>query len=172
MRHWEARVPRWDLRRLVERLDHAGLAEGIVAPEQQGRVTTDRGADVLELELVGVGGVDCDLLDLAVRLPAYLDSGRVDVPGVVEEARLIAHDLELIAVRDDEAAVEVRNDIVWQAKRRGERDVDAARPDDLLRVHALGLACEKPDGVHAVAAHVHQRAALELGEKGRTSSAP
>ena len=63
----------------------------------------------------------------------------------------------------DEAAVEVREDAAREAKRPGKETSTPLLPDDLLGVHALRLAGEETERVDAVAADVHQRAAVELG---------
>ena len=60
------------------------------------------------------------------------------------------------------------------------RHVDPGRAEDLLRPHALGLAGEQPRAGDAVAADVHQRAAVELRARagcrpasaGRTGTTP
>jgi hypothetical protein len=44
-----------------------------------------------------------------------------------------------------------------------ERKVDSARGKNLLSVDAFGLAGEEPRPVDAVAAEIHQRAAIKLG---------
>jgi hypothetical protein len=42
------------------------------------------------------------------------------------------------------------------------RHVHAVAPDHLLRGHGQRLAGEQPQAAHAVAADVHQRAAVEI----------
>lgn len=48
----------------VQRLEHACLPDSVVAPEQRRRLAANCGAHVLELELVRVGPLDRDLVDL------------------------------------------------------------------------------------------------------------
>jgi len=88
------------------------------------------------------------------------------VPRVGEEERaLLADGLQLVARGQHEPAVDLRDDVVGEAERAGERDVDAARAERLLAVHALGLARQQARAADAVAADVHQRASVEVGEQ-------
>ena len=58
----------------------------------------------------------------------------------------------------------VREHVAGEAQRGHERDVDAVAADHLLGVHALGLgAGQRAAAAHAVAADVHQPAAVEVG---------
>ena len=115
----------------MERLERARLRDGVLAAEEQRRASVNRICEVLELEPVGVRGRDGDALRSFVA--SELDAGRSDVPRILDmEAAVLAHHLELVAERKDEAAVEVCEYVIRQSKRRGEADVDAARTDDLL----------------------------------------
>src|SRR4051795_7419130 len=72
-------------RRGVQRLERAGLADGVGAPEQELRLAACGRAHVLHLEPVGVLAFDLDPLDAVGT--SHLDHRRVAVPGVVEEER-------------------------------------------------------------------------------------
>src|ERR671935_1562368 len=93
------------LRRAIERLDRARVADGVVPAEQRLVPAADRVAQVLELEPVGVLGVEVDALDGAVA--AQLDHRPARVPRIIEEERAVLADrLELVALRQDEAAAD------------------------------------------------------------------
>src|SRR3954451_6329073 len=83
------------LRRGVQRLERARLADRIPPPEQQLRLPAGGGADVLELEAVRVLMLHIDRLD-ALRA-AFLDVRLIAVPWVVQEERALAADrLDLV----------------------------------------------------------------------------
>src|SRR5260370_10721309 len=148
--------------RLVQRLDGASLPHGIVAAEQWWRLAADREGHVLGFQPVGVGYRDLDPLDAV--LAAHLDHPNAAMPGIVEEQRaLLAYDLELVAGRERQPRIEMPEDVVAKAHRRGERDVDTLAADHLLGADALGLAGDQPGATDAVAADIHQRSALESG---------
>src|SRR5437588_1335765 len=150
--------------RSVQRLDHARVVGGVLAAEKRLGAAADRVAQVLELEAVRVRALDLDSLHLAVA--AELDHRAPGVPRVVEEERaLLADRLELVARRQDEPAVDLAEDVVGEAEGPGERDVDTARAERLLAVHALGLARQQTRAADAVAPDVHERAALEVGQQ-------
>src|SRR3954451_25487553 len=93
------------------------------AAEARRPAAAGRGREVRELAGVRVGGLRRDRLDGAVA--AHLDDRRATLPGVVEEQRaLVTHGLELVAGGDDEAAVELADDVVGEAQDARERDVD------------------------------------------------
>ena len=93
-----------------------------------------------------------------------LDHGLGAVPRIVEEERPLGADrLELVALGQRRAAVEERVDVAREAHRAAEDPVRPARADVGLAVHRLGLAGEQARAAHAVAAHVHQAAALDVG---------
>src|SRR5262249_8982386 len=147
---------------LVQRPESARLADCVLAAEQQLALTADRGADVLELQPVGVRVLELDPLD-AVVMP-HLDDGLVAVPRVVEEERALAPNrLELVAVHEGGAAVERRDHVAGEPQRPGEDPIGARRPEPRLAPDALRLAAEQPRAGDVVTADVHQRAALEFG---------
>ena len=85
------------------------------------------------------------------------------MPRIVEEQRaILAHHLELVAGCERQSGVKVGHDFVGTQHRSGEHDIDAVAPDHLLGTDPHGLAGDQPGAVHAVAAHVHQRSAVEL----------
>ena len=84
---------------------------------------------------------------------------------------LVADDLELVAHGLLEADVEVRKHVAGEAHRRRHRDVDAVAAGHLLGEHALGLAGDQSRAAHAVAAEIHQRAAVEARAAGARSRA-
>ena len=64
---------------------------------------------------------------------AQLDHRLTAVPGIVEEqARLVADDLQLVAVGEGEAGVEVGEHVRAEPHRAGERHVDSVAADALL----------------------------------------
>ena len=135
------------LGRAAEGLECARLADGVLAPEQQWRVATDRVAHVLQLELVGVRRFDgiC-----STSIVSGSGSRRSSIAGEwmcqgssTNTLAFVANHLELVAIREDEAAVEVGHDLAREAQGRGEADVDPARSDDLLGEDALGLSREE-----------------------------
>ena len=86
------------------------------------------------------------------------------MPGIRQPQRsLVADDLEQVLAGEREAGVEVGRDFVRKPHDAGERDVDAVAADRLLARHPLGLAGDQTGAAHAVAADVHQRAAVERG---------
>src|SRR5207247_4266626 len=105
---------------------------------------------VVQPEPVRIRALDLDPLHLGAA--AQLDHRAPRVPGVVEEERaLLADRLQLVALRQDEPAVELPEDVAGEAERRGELHVDAARAERLLAVDALGLAGQQPRAADAVA---------------------
>ena len=91
-------------------------------------------------------------------------TGSLAVPRIVEEERPVAADrLELVAFGKSRPAVELGEDVTREAHRAREDPVGSARADELLPVHALGLTAEQTRSTDAVAADIHQAAALELG---------
>ena len=62
-----------------------------------------------------------------------------------------------------EGAVELREDVVCEREDARETDVDPRRREPLAPEHDLGLPGEEPCDVDAVAAEVHECAAVELG---------
>ena len=148
------------LGRAVERLDHPRLRERVLPPEQRLRLAGDRGGEVHELERVRVGRGHVDLLAVE-KHPA----AQVRPPRRLEHERpVLADRLHALPVRQRERGVELRDDVAGEAERSVEVDVDARRADHLLAVHVLGLAAEQPRAADAVAADVHQRAAVEVGD--------
>jgi hypothetical protein len=92
-----------------------------------------------------------------------LDPGPGDVPRVVDkQAASLSDQLEFVAERENEAAVEVREDAIREAQRGCKDDVDAALADYPIGLNRDRFAAERPYRVHAVAADVHQGAAVEL----------
>jgi hypothetical protein len=88
------------------------------------------------------------------------------MPGIVEEQRALGADhLELVAIGHVDAAVEMRHDVAGEAHGPGEADVHAVPAGHLLARHLDRLAGHHPRAAHAVAPHVHQGAALELGRQ-------
>src|SRR5207248_4804283 len=94
------------LRRFVEGLDRARLAERVVAAEERLRLATDRVREVLELELVAVRVLELDELHLAAK--TELEPRLPDQPGIPDDDRALGADrLELASIREIEPAVEV-----------------------------------------------------------------
>src|SRR2546423_11886909 len=134
----------------MEGVEGRRLADGVFAAENQRRLASDRGADVLELEPVGVGRLDADLLGSRVG-PAQLDAGLTDRERLRnEDAAVRADQLQASAAGIDEAAVEDADDLLFERPRSCQDDVDAARPGDLLSPSAHRLAAEQPERVDAV----------------------
>src|SRR5437588_9424 len=105
--------------RAVQRLDDARVSDPVLATEQRLGTAADRVAQVVQLEPIGVRPVDLDPLDLTGT--AELDHRAPCVPGVVEEERaLLADRLQLVALRQDEPAVELPEGVAGEAERRGE----------------------------------------------------
>src|SRR5690348_10288291 len=74
---------------MAQRLQHAGLADGVRAAQARRALARDRGGEVLELEPVRVGALDLDARAVVV------DARLVAVPRVAHlEAALGAHDLQ------------------------------------------------------------------------------
>ena len=78
---------------------------------------------------------------------------------------LFADGFHALAIGQRERGVELGDDIVREAERPVEVDVDPGRADDLLAVDPLGLASEQARAADAVAADVHQRTAVEVGRQ-------
>src|SRR6185437_4892282 len=93
--------------------------------------------------------------------------------GVRDENRcLLADHLQPRPAWDDEAAVEVADDSVRERQRSREDDVDPAWADHLLTSGALWLAGDQAEAADAVAADVHQRAAVEGRVEACIAGAP
>ena len=106
--------------------------------------------------------LELDALDAAVA--PQLDHRDDAVPRVVEEERALAADrLQLVPVRQRGAAVERRDHVVREAQQPAEDPVGAGRPVPRLAVHATGSPPRRRDAADAVAADVHERAALDVG---------
>src|SRR5205823_5679681 len=104
-KRWNAALGCGLLGRAVQRLDHAGVADGILAAQERLPNPADRVAQVLQLGSVGVHPLDLDPLHLAAA--AELDHRLPRVPRVVEEERaLLADRLQLVARGQDEPAVD------------------------------------------------------------------
>src|SRR5207237_9884447 len=102
---------------------------------------------------------------LPPRLPHALapDPRRPPVPRSGEEERALAADrFELVARRQRRPAVEEPEDVIGETHRAGEDPVGAARADQLLPEDQLRLAGKQPRAADAVAADVHQAAALDV----------
>ena len=84
---------------------------------------------------------------------------------------MLADDLELVAVGEAQAGVEMRDDVVREAHRADEHDVDAVAADHLLRGHPERFAGQQPRGADAIATNVHQRASVQAGGKPDVSVA-
>ena len=67
----------------MQRLERPRLRERVLAAEKQLAAAANNVADVLDLELIRVGGLEFDALDAVVA--AELDCGAIAVPRVVEE---------------------------------------------------------------------------------------
>src|SRR5262245_52265785 len=105
--------------------------------------------------------LELDPLDSAVA--SELDHRLDAVPGIVEEERAVASDrLELVTLGKSRPAVELCDDVTGKAHRTGENPVGAAGADVLLPVHLVRLAREQAGAADAVAADVHQAAALDI----------
>jgi xylose isomerase len=129
--------------RAVERLDRTGLSHRVLAAQGRLRLTSDGVAHVLELEAVRVGRLYRNLLHTAGR--PELDHRPPAMPGIVEEERtLLADRLQLVALRENQARVELRQQVAREAHRSGEELVDAAFAEDLLAVDLLRPAPKQP----------------------------
>src|SRR5689334_16194910 len=105
-----------------EGFDRPRVPDGVVATQHQLRLAADRLADVLELEAIGVDGLELDPLRLTPA--AELDHGLARVPGIVEEQRSLAPNrLELVPRRQRGATVEEAEDVAWEPQRAGEDPV-------------------------------------------------
>ena len=105
-------------------------------------------------------GGRAQLLRLAVARDDDQRLGRL--PGRGDEDRaLAADDLDRVAAVHVHPAVERPEDVAGEAQDAGEAGVDAVAAGHHLAGHALGLAQQQPQCAHAVAADVHQRAALQ-----------
>ena len=135
-------------------------ATASLAPEAGGALAGDGRREVLELARVRVRRSTSIRSTRAGA--AQLDHRGARMPRVVEpEDAVGACHFELVASRQIEAAVDRREHVAGEAQQPGEAHVDAVAAPNLLRVHRERLAREQPGGAHAVAADVHQRAALE-----------
>ena len=120
--------------------------------------------EILELELVRVRSLDREHLGLSVA--AELDRRLEPVPGVVhDDVATLPDHLELLTDRDVQAGVELGDDTPRRVHRRREADVDSSLVEDVRSVHLMRLAGEQSCRVDAVAADVHQRATVRLGEE-------
>ena len=157
--------------RAVQRLDRPRLAERVVATEELRGAPRDRVGEVVELEPVRVPGLDRDRLDLGRLLAAGAPGDRdvpapVDPPGSLDDQHaVLPDDLHPLAPRRAERGLELPDDVVRAAQRPVERHVDPGRPRDLLAAHVLRVARDEADPADAVAADVHQRAAVELRQR-------
>ena len=131
------------------------------AAEQRRGLAADRRREVLDLEAVGVDRLDLDPLDGrrrgAARSPAC-GSAR-DRRGTASPRRRRPRARRARAM--PKPASKCASTSSGEAHRRGEADVDAVAAEHLLGADALGLAGEQPRSADAVAADVHQRAAVE-----------
>jgi hypothetical protein len=119
------------------------LAHRVFAAEDRLRLTADGSAEVLELEAVGIGGRYGDLLHSAGG--PELDYWSLAMPRVVEEERaLLADRLQLVALQENQAGVELAQNVAREAHRPGEELVHAALAQYLLTVDLLRLAPEQP----------------------------
>ena len=126
-------------------------------------LAADRRRQVLGLEAVGVDGARSRSARYAVARGCSSIAGLRQCHGSSSAQRaLVADDLEQVAAGQREAGVEVARGR-RPAKRivAGERDVDAVAAERLLGAHPLGLAGDQAGAAHAVAADVHQGAAVE-----------
>src|SRR2546423_2379288 len=129
----------------MEGVEGRRLADGVFAAENQRRLASDGGADVLELEPVGVRGLDADLLGARLG-PAQLDAGLLDRERLRnEDAAVRADQLQAHAARIDETAVEYADNLLLERQRSREDDDDAARPGDLVSPAAHRLAADQPE---------------------------
>ena len=148
------------LGRAVERLDHARLGDRVVAAEQRLSLAGDRGRQVRELPLVRVRRRHVHLLAVDEHAAAP-----VRAPRRLEHERPVLSDrLQPLPLRQRERRVEDPDDVVREAQDPVEVDVDAGGADHLLAVDALRLAAEEARAADAVAADVHQRPAVEVGD--------
>src|SRR4051812_47924857 len=151
-------------RRAVERVDRPRLGDGVGPAEPRRRAAEDRRRDVLELARVRVHGLGLQALGL--RAVAGDEDRRLRrLPGTRHEQRgRVAHHLDRVPAVDVHAAVERRQHVAGEAQHGGQPAVHAAALHE-LGAHALGLgAAHQAQRAHAVAADVHQRSALELGQ--------
>src|SRR5207249_7271511 len=124
------------------RIDHPRLTDGVLAPQERIGSAPNSVAEVLELEPIRVDRLDLDPLHpgVATKLDHRLDA----VPWIVEEERPIAPDrLELVTFGQGRPAVELGEDVAGEPHRACEDPVGAARADELLTVHLLGLTGEQ-----------------------------
>src|SRR5581483_10523274 len=86
------------LRRAVERVDRARLADRVVAAEERRLEPADRAREIVDLEAVRVGSADVDELPLVAA--ADDDSRLADIPRPRDlEPSVRAHDLEPLPQR-------------------------------------------------------------------------
>src|SRR2546423_13775540 len=98
----------------MEGVEGRRLADGVFAAENQRRLASDRGTDVLELEPVGVGGLDADLLGSRLG-PAQLDAGLMDRERLRNEnAAVRADQLQASAAGVDGTPVGDARDLLLQ----------------------------------------------------------
>src|SRR3954463_9263778 len=104
---------------MEQRLQHARLAERVLAPEPRRAAIGDRRLDVVELAPVGGGLLDVDALavELDHRVAAVPRVAQHDAPAVAD--RLQARQLGV------ERALQARGDAAGESERRDEVRVDA-----------------------------------------------
>ena len=84
------------------------------------------------------------------------------MPGVIEPQDAVgAGHFEFVARRQVQAAVERGEHVAGEAEQPGKAYVDAVAAPNLMGADRVRLARKQPCRAHAVAADVHQRAALE-----------
>src|SRR5207245_11471784 len=98
----------------------------VLTAEQRRVLAADRAAHVLEHELVGVLRLDLDELDV---VPALQPQPRPPaVPRIADRDRAVRADrLDLAALGEVEAGVEMCEQLTRERQRRGKADVDARR---------------------------------------------
>src|SRR4249919_107724 len=149
-------------RRSIESVDRAGLSERIIPSQTRRLRACDCAREVLELAHVRVAQRDIDTGDLVAPreydVPAVVDAPR----GLDEERALVADRLEPLEARRDERAVDLRDHITRKPQGSVEPAVDSRLGEDLLALHANGLAGEEARPTYAVAPDIHERTAFEL----------
>src|SRR5262249_29402855 len=150
--------------RAVERLDRAHLANGVVAPEQRFRVAAHGRTEVFDLQEVAVDILDVDALavELDVRVAA---AHRVRH----DELALGADRLEPVSLRKVEPAVNPPEAVVRNPQPPDKPDVAPPAAQALAPEDELRLPPQQPLHADAVAAEIHQRAAVELWAQAHVS---
>src|SRR5262249_28682191 len=147
--------------RRIESLEHARLSQRVLAAQQRLGLAPDRVAQVLELQAVRIRWSDADFL--SASRGSNLDSRRdPPVPWIIEEERTrAADDLELVNLRGVEARGQLGQDAAGKEHRSREANVHTGRVSDRFAEDTGRRADEMTGGVDAVAADVHQCAAVE-----------